>query len=196
MKDLVMDWGERLVLLALFALFARSNLQSGDPVNVAILVGEAATAFFVLTRRKSISVTQSPMDWTLAFCGTFLPVLVRPGGEPMLGAVAGVLIGVGTCVALAAKLSLNRRFGIVPANRGVQAGWAYALVRHPMYLGYMIAQVGYLLHNPSLANVSIYALAWAFQLARISCEERHLMRDVAYRDYAGRVRRRLVPGIY
>ena len=196
MKDLVMDWGERLVLLALFAMFAAANLGSGDPIDVAILVVETATAFFVLTRRKSISISQSPTDWTLAFGGTLLPLLVRPGGEPLLGAAPGVLIAVGTVVAMAAKLSLNRRFGIAPANRGVQAGWAYALVRHPMYLGYMIAQTGYLLHNPSLRNAGIYAFGWACQVARIACEERHLMQDVAYRDYASRVRRRLVPGVY
>ena len=196
MKDFMMDWGERLVLLALFALFAASNLRSGDPIDMAILVLETATAFFVLTRRKSVSISQSPTDWILAFGGTLLPLLVRPGGEPILGAMAGVLIAVGTLVAVAAKLSLNRRFGIAPANRGVQAGWAYALVRHPMYLGYMIAQIGYLLHNPSLANVGLYAFGWALQVARIICEERHLMQDDAYRDYAGRVRHRLVPGVY
>ena len=196
MKALMMDWGERLVLLALFGLFAFANLRSGDPVNMGILVGEAATAFFVLTRRQAISITERPMDWVLAFAGTLLPLLIRPGGEALVGWPAGVLITGGTVVALAAKLSLNRRFGIAPANRGVQSGWAYALVRHPMYLGYMIAQVGYILHNASAWNLGLYALAWCFQVMRITLEERHLMLDEAYRDYAGRVKSRLIPGVY
>jgi protein-S-isoprenylcysteine O-methyltransferase Ste14 len=96
----------------------------------------------------------------------------RPGGEPVGG------------------------FGIAPANRGVQAGWAYAVVRHPMYLGYMIMQLGYLMHNPSPRNLAVYGIAWMFQVARIEREERHLLRDAAYQHYAGRVRRRLVPGVY
>jgi protein-S-isoprenylcysteine O-methyltransferase Ste14 len=196
MKDLVMDWGERLILILLFAMFTIANIRSGDPVNDIILIGEGLTAFFVLTRRRAISISDSPMDWALAFCGTLLPMAARPGGEPLAGWLAGLLLAGGTFVALAAKLSLNRRFGIAPANRGVQIGWAYAVVRHPMYLGYMIAQVGYLLHNPTLRNCMLYALVWLFQVARITREERHLMADVAYQAYASRVRRRLVPGVY
>jgi protein-S-isoprenylcysteine O-methyltransferase Ste14 len=197
MKDLVMDWGERLVLVALFLLFAAVNLRAGDPIDTLIVVGEAATAYFVLTRRRAISITERPMDWLLAFAGTLMPLLSRPGGAPLIIApVAVTLLMLGTLTALAAKLSLNRRFGIAPANRGVQDGWAYSLVRHPMYLGYIIAQIGYLLYNPSLRNLAVYGLAWACQFARIVCEERHLMQDAAYRDYASQVRRRLIPGVY
>jgi protein-S-isoprenylcysteine O-methyltransferase Ste14 len=196
MKNLVMDWGERLILVILFALFAMTNLRSGDAINAIILLGEALTIYFVLTRRQAISITERPMDWLLAFAGTLLPMVGRPGGEAVGGWLAGVLLIGGTALALAAKLSLNRRFGIAPANRGVQADWVYALVRHPMYLGYIIAQVGYLLHNPTPRNVVVYGLAWMFQLARIAREERHLMQDPAYQSYAGRVRHRLVPGVY
>lgn len=196
MKDLIVDWGERVVLLLLFAMFVISNFRTGDMIDLVIIVGEAMTAFFVLTRRQAISITQSPADWLLAFAGTMMPLLIRPGGEPLAGWWAGLLITGGTMVAVAAKLSLNRRFGIAPANRGVQSGWAYALVRHPMYLGYMVAQVGYLLHNPTPQNLAIYLCAWSLQVGRIAREEHHLMQDEAYRDYAGRVRHRLVPGVY
>lgn len=196
MKDLAIDWGERLILVLLFVLFSLSNLRSGDAVNDVIIVGEAMTVFFVLTRRKAISISESPIEWLLAFGGTLLPLSARPGGEPIGGWIAGALITGGTIVALAAKLSLNRRFGIAPANRGVQIGWAYAVVRHPMYLGYMIAQVGYLMHNPTPQNLAFYGVAWAVQIARIGREERHLMMDAAYRAYSTQVRRRLVPGLY
>jgi protein-S-isoprenylcysteine O-methyltransferase Ste14 len=196
MKDIVFDWGERIILAALFVLFAVSNLASPDFANLVILVGEAMTIYFVLTRRRALSITENPVDWLLAFAGTFAPLLARPGGAPVAEGAATALLVVGTLVALAAKLSLNRRFGIAPANRGVQSSWTYALVRHPMYLGYMIAQVGYLLHNPTAWNLGLYAAAWVLQLARIAREERHLMQDSDYRDYAGRVRHRLVPGLY
>jgi protein-S-isoprenylcysteine O-methyltransferase Ste14 len=196
MKDLVLDWGERLVLLSLFALFVAANFRSGDPINMVIIVGETMTAFFVLTRRRAISISENPVDWALAFAGTMAPLLIRPGGEPLAGWLAAALVTGGTLFAVAAKLSLNRRFGIAPANRGVQSSWSYALVRHPMYLGYIVCQVGYLLHNPTAANLAVYACAWLLQVARIGREERHLMQDEAYRDYARRVRHRLVPHLY
>ena len=196
MKDMVFDWGERIILISLFVLFAASNLASRDLTNTIILVGEAMTAFFVLTRRRALSISEHPTDWLLAFAGTFAPLLVRPGGEPLAGGLATALVAGGALFAVAAKLSLNRRFGIAPANRGVQASWTYALVRHPMYLGYMVAQVGYLLHNPTAWNLALYAGAWMLQLARIAREERHLMQDSAYRNYAARVRHRLLPGVY
>jgi protein-S-isoprenylcysteine O-methyltransferase Ste14 len=65
-----------------------------------------------------------------------------------------------------------------------------------MYLGYIIAQLGYLLHNPTAWNIAVYAVCWSLQIARISREERHLSADPAYRDYTDRVRFRLIPGLY
>lgn len=196
MKDIVLDWGERAILLLLFAMFLMANISSGDAYNYILIVAEALTAWFVLTRRKAITITEKPMDWLLGFGGTFLPLLIRPGGEALLGWPAAVLMVVGTTISIAAKFSLNRRFGIAPANRGVQANWAYAVIRHPMYAGYMLAQIGFLLHNPTLTNLAIYAVAWSLQLARIQREEQHLLQDDAYRAYAERVRFRLAPGIY
>lgn len=195
MKGFLLDWGERLILLALFARFAILNIASGDWSNYLLVCLEGVTAFFILIRRNAHSVSESPVDWTLAVLGTMLPLLARPGDPSGLG-VATVLIVIGTAFSFAAKASLNRRFGMAPANRGVQGGWAYAIVRHPMYLGYILAQAGYLLHNPTAWNATVYALAWGLQVARIQREERHLSLDPAYRAYAERVRFRLVPGLY
>ena len=36
------------------------------------------------------------------------------------------------------KLSLGRSFGLMPANRGVVSTGMYRLVRHPIYLGYLV----------------------------------------------------------
>ena len=55
------------------------------------------------------------------------------------------VILIGLILHLGAKLNLRRSFGIVPADRGVKTLGLYAFVRHPMYLGYMVAHVGFLL---------------------------------------------------
>lgn len=54
-----------------------------------------------------------------------------------------------------AKLCLWRSFGLVAAHRGLKAGGLYAVVRHPMYAGYVISHVGYLLVAPSWWNLAI-----------------------------------------
>lgn len=196
MKNFLIDWGDRAVILVLFVRFAALNIASRDLTNYFLVALEAVSVVFILIRRRAISVSEKPLDWALAVLGTVAALLISPGGESIGRDVATALIAVGTALSFGAKASLNRRFGMVPANRGVQAGWAYALVRHPMYLGYMIAQVGYLLHNPTLNNALIYAVAWGLQVARISREELHLSEDPAYRAYAERVRYRLVPGLF
>ena len=196
MLNRAIDWGERLVLALLFAQFAALNIHSNDAVNWSFLTLETMTVFFVLIRRRALSMTEHPGDWVLAFAGTLFPLLVTPSGDPSAGWPALTLIVIGTAMAASAKLSLNRRFGIAPANRGIQASWAYSVVRHPMYAGYVVAQAGYLMHNPTARNLLIYLVAWGLQAARIWREERHLMKDPAYQAYASKVRFRLVPGIY
>jgi protein-S-isoprenylcysteine O-methyltransferase Ste14 len=196
MRDRIIDWGERIILTLFFAAFAVTNARSGDWSDWMLVALEGLTVIFVLTRRSATSISDRPVDWALAMGGTFCALLARPESRHVAEVLAQALIFSGALVAALAKLSLNRRFGIAPANRGVQASWAYSLVRHPMYLGYIVAQVGYLLHNPSARNAVVYVVVWSLQIARIRREERFLMQDDSYRIYAGRVRYRLVPGLY
>ena len=46
------------------------------------------------------------------------------------------------------KITLGRSFGVVPANRGVVVGGPYNFVRHPIYTGYLITHVAFLVANP------------------------------------------------
>jgi protein-S-isoprenylcysteine O-methyltransferase Ste14 len=65
-----------------------------------------------------------------------------------------------------------------------------------MYAGYTLTQIGFLLAMPSALNAVLYALALAFQVARIHREERVLRLDPAYRAFADQVRYRLLPGVF
>jgi protein-S-isoprenylcysteine O-methyltransferase Ste14 len=196
MRDAIIDWSERILILVLFASFAVAQSRMGDVVNWTMVALEGMTTLFLLTRRQPLSVSQQPLDWALGFVGTLFPLLARPNGAGLDAAVIAPFAIAGFAISVCAKFSLNRRFGVVAANRGVQARWAYAFVRHPMYLGYVISQVGYLLHNPSWANGVIFAIAWSLQLARIHREENHLLQDADYRAYASKVRFRLVPYVF
>ena len=102
----------------------------------------------------------------------------------------------GVFLNLSAKLTLRRSFGVVAANRGVKIGGPYRLIRHPMYAGYTLTQLGFLLSGPTLWNLGLYGLALSLQIARILAEERILSNDPAYAEMSGRVRYRLVPYVF
>ena len=70
------------------------------------------------------------------------------------------------------------------------------MVRHPMYLGYIISQAGMLLAGPTLANGAVILVCWALFVGRVIAEECILLRDVAYRELCAATRWRLLPGVY
>jgi protein-S-isoprenylcysteine O-methyltransferase Ste14 len=72
----------------------------------------------------------------------------------------------------------------------------YRFVRHPMYASYLLLFSGYLLGNTTTWNLAVYVFSVCFMLLRILREERHLSADPEYRQYASRVRYRLVPYFY
>ena len=75
--------------------------------------------------------------------------------------MAGLLLHLG------AKLSLRRSFGIVAADRGIKIEGPYRLVRHPMYLGYMLVHLALLLAGPLWWNATIFALTWILLSANL-----------------------------
>jgi protein-S-isoprenylcysteine O-methyltransferase Ste14 len=94
------------------------------------------------------------------------------------------------------KLSLGRSFGLIPANRGIVSTGLYRIVRHPIYLGYLLTHVGFVAANPADWNLFILAAADIALMMRAVREERTLAQDPAYRDYMQRVRWRIVPGVF
>jgi protein-S-isoprenylcysteine O-methyltransferase Ste14 len=65
-----------------------------------------------------------------------------------------------------------------------------------MYAGYLLSDFGFLLINPTLWNLGVYAIAYGLQVPRLLAEERLLSRDPEYREYQARVRHRLIPGVF
>ncbi|KVL07376.1 methyltransferase family protein [Burkholderia sp. MSMB1826] len=97
---------------------------------------------------------------------------------------------------LFAKLSLGRSFGLLPANRGVVSTGAYRFMRHPIYAGYLLSEIGFLLANFSTRNLLTIGIWMLLQIARIVMEERVLSEDADYRAYKTKVRYRLIPGVF
>lgn len=161
-----------------------------------VLVSEGVIMFFLLIRRASSDISLRPQDWLVAIVGTIAPLLISKTAEPFFLEAGVLLMLAGMATQVSAKLSLRRSFGLIPANRGVKTGGAYRFARHPMYLGYMISHVGFLLLAPTIWNAAVYAVCWTCLLFRIEFEERLLSDDPSYEAFKRKVRFRLLPGVY
>ena len=107
-----------------------------------------------------------------------------------------VLVTLAAFLSAASLITLGRRFGVRPALRSLASKGPYALVRHPMYLSYLLADIGYNLQEWNAGTALMVVTGWTALIYRICAEERILSLDAGWRTYAGRVRYRLLPGIW
>jgi len=117
-------------------------------------------------------------------------------GDPAWPAGGLVLVALAACLSFTSLATLGRRFGVRPALRGLVTNGPYRLVRHPMYLAYVVADIGYNLQEWNVGTVSMVIAGWLSIVYRIRAEERVLSGDPGWAAYAARVRSRLVPGLW
>jgi protein-S-isoprenylcysteine O-methyltransferase Ste14 len=169
-KDRVLDFVERAAVLILFVYFADKMLPrfaglitteiahpellwlaASTNLDAALLViSESLGVFLILTRRSAAVVSTRPLDWALSFMAVNAPLLAAPAAASTFipSQIATVLMFAGMIIQISAKAILWRSYGIVPANRGVKTKGPYHFVRHPMYAGYTLTHIGFLLGFP------------------------------------------------
>jgi protein-S-isoprenylcysteine O-methyltransferase Ste14 len=209
------DFG-RVAAVALFVLTACSNLTA----LVVRLVGseptwqkvaEVASSVLALSfcalvvraylRRGRASATDRGLAvWLVAPLATVVPLAMaavpsRPGG-PVRTVVELVLTIVGLAFSVWSVRCLASNLSIVPQARSAISHGPYRLVRHPLYLGEMVALTGLALHVGRWEAGVVLVVEVMFQVYRAGREERLLLREVpGYAAYAARTRR-LVPGLW
>jgi protein-S-isoprenylcysteine O-methyltransferase Ste14 len=171
--------------------------RRGSPVLWAIAALHLAVAYRVL--RRDAALRRAPPGSVLMS----LPALAIAGCAFGLGAplsawppIAEVLFLSGTLLTLYAFWSLGRHFAVLPAIRGVTETGPYQWVRHPAYGGELLMIAACALSRPTPVTAAVAALALPLLGLRIGSEETLLLRFPGYRDYAGRVRYRLIPRIW
>jgi protein-S-isoprenylcysteine O-methyltransferase Ste14 len=117
-------------------------------------------------------------------------------GNPTWPGVGLVLVMLGACLSFTSLLSLGRWFGVWPAFRGLATRGSYRLVRHPMYLAYVLADIGYGLYEYNFGTVLLVIAGWASLFYRIRAEERILSQNAGWSSYVALVRYRLLPGLW
>jgi protein-S-isoprenylcysteine O-methyltransferase Ste14 len=118
------------------------------------------------------------------------------------GVAAGLLTFVASDALVVWAMASNRFFSAlvrIQADRGhaVATGGPYRLVRHPAYLGFIVSGFGAGLLLGSRWALVPAAVTALLLVVRTALEDRTLRSELpGYRDYAARVRYRLLPGAW
>jgi protein-S-isoprenylcysteine O-methyltransferase Ste14 len=193
--------------LALIKLFIRTDSSVLPATLVLSTISHISTlVFFVVlvvmfaVRHVSQGATQGFYPRFAAVAGTSLSVgfVLLPQQELSyaLYLASLLLIIAGTGFAICAVLVLGRSISILPEARRLVTRGPYALVRHPLYLGELVALTGVALQYMSVWALLLLGLVWSFQFQRMKYEEQVLFQIFpGYGDYMARTAR-LLPGIY
>ena len=176
-----------------FFLFAAilAGLAAWDKLSILVVLNTAhnATLAFLYATRLPAQKSDN-VGLVLGLVSALLPIFgeTNPTGISTPWVVIGI---VGELLVLWSLITLGKRFGIGPADRGLVVSGPYRFVRHPMYTGELILRLALSAGNSSAWF--LIPLMPVLQALRAIREERVI---TGYADYASRVPWRFLPGIF
>jgi protein-S-isoprenylcysteine O-methyltransferase Ste14 len=211
-----MDAG-RLIIVPIFGLLLAANIAAlygdlrsfelGSVVKAVMLIHRlllvcfyALLVYLYFIRRPARSSTRSFAVKTAAVVGTFLPfaipALSRPSENPALMLSASMVTIFGIAFALYSISTLGGSFSIIPQARELVQTGPYKIVRHPVYLGELIAIFGFVMARFSPPAAAVYCLFAAAQIYRALQEEKVLAGTFPRYEAHFLKTARFIPGIF
>jgi protein-S-isoprenylcysteine O-methyltransferase Ste14 len=193
--------------LTLVMLFVRTDPSVLPATLVFRTLSEVSTLVFFALSIVMYTVRTIPQRGALGFYPRFVAVvstfsslgfLLLPPQELSYWLYLALLLLLlaGIIFAICALIFLGRSISLLPEARRLVTRGPYALVRHPLYLGEMVAIAGIALQHLSVWTLLLLVLVWALQFQRMKYEEQVLFQSFPeYADYMARTAR-LVPGVY
>jgi protein-S-isoprenylcysteine O-methyltransferase Ste14 len=184
-----------------------TDWAAADVAAISSITSKFVSLIFITVLVVLLALRHTPrartsglMPRIAASAGTFLSisiVLVPPVKlSAPLYLIATLLILGGTAFALYSVLKLGRSLSMLPEARQLVTCGPYALIRHPLYLGEGVALFGLTLQFMSPWALIVFGLTCAFQVVRMTNEERVLSSVFPeYRNYMAHTAR-LLPRIY
>jgi protein-S-isoprenylcysteine O-methyltransferase Ste14 len=170
-------------------------------------LSEVSTLVFFALSIVMYTVRRIPQRGALGFYPRFVAVvstflslgfLLLPPQELSywLYLVSLLLLLAGIVFAICALIFLGHSISLLPEARRLVTRGPYAIVRHPLYLGEMVAIAGIALQHLSIWALLLLVVVWALQFQHMKYEEQVLFQSFPdYADYMARTAR-LVPGVY
>jgi protein-S-isoprenylcysteine O-methyltransferase Ste14 len=201
-RERVFDLCARALVCALFTMLSvrllADFLHTGRVTGLLLLASESLVVVLTLLRRRSQFVDRSAVAAAVTIVSIAAIPLLRPVSalSPVGDTVTAIISALGLALVVVGKITLGRSFGLVPANRGVVVRGPYTFVRHPIYTGYLVTHVAFVVAHPSPWNVIVLVVGDTALIVRALMEERALSADAAYQGYCQRVGWHLVPGVF
>jgi protein-S-isoprenylcysteine O-methyltransferase Ste14 len=203
-KSCVAAWSDtssRVLVSGLFLALAwrlgNDFVETQRPTDLLMLVGEALVVVLTCLRRPTQIIDRRLVVRLVTSVSLLSPLLVGPtDNQALLSEMAAASLAcLGLGIVVGGKLSLGWSFGLLPANRGVMERGLYRIVRHPIYLGYLMTHIPFLAAHPSGWNAAVLLVGDAALIVRALYEEETLGRDPQYVRYCRTVKWRLMPGV-
>lgn len=209
----LMFWASRMIpslteQIALAGFFFFKINPSALPVSlVLVILSKLCTLAFLSTlvivfalRRVPTGRAQGFYPRFVALVGTFSTfamVWLEPRElSPTLHLISLLLMIGGTAFALSAVLALGRSISLMPEVRKLITRGPYAFLRHPLYVGEMVATAGLAIQFLMPWAFVLLGLSFMLQFERMRNEERLLVNALpCYRDYMANTAR-FLPGIF
>ena len=125
-------------------------------------------------------------------------VVAVPGGSGVSWFPLLILQGCFVALRLVSQTYLSKSYSMgVPTWHVLVDRGPFAIVRHPLAVGAIGARLCLMAGNMNWANIASSICYTTAVVATVALEESYLIKKAAeYREYCGRVRWRLVPGVY
>lgn len=180
------------------------NATFASYASLAARTASFAFAFlvivFLVVRSPPVAKPRGLMPKLVAVFGAFLgiaflglPIATIP---PALNIFSALLIVAGSAYAFYALAFLGKSFSVMPEARRLVTGGPFAWMRHPVYFGEEVALIGIMLQFQQPWSLMLILVQAAFQVGRMTYEERILSETFPdYVPYRARTAR-LIPGVY
>ena len=165
------------IIMLTFGVISYFRWSTSGELFFLLLALRDVIASFFLARREKSQANGKIIISIIAYISSGLPLfyLSAPYGvqTKMLSLTADLFSIVGFLIVTMATIDLGTKLGVSPAKRGNKCvKGLYRFLKHPMYLGYTIAQIGWVLLNN--ANIMIYVASLALFYLRAKAENKIL----------------------
>ncbi len=151
-------------------------------------------------RSSARATTDSFIAKAIAVAASFMPFAIpflsRPVENSGMMLLADIVTIAGMTITLFALNALGRSISIIPQARSFVQTGPYRIVRHPLYLGELIAVLGLVLARSSVSAAGLFIVITALQVYR-ACQEEKLL-AATFPEYGpySMDKARFIPGIF
>lgn len=159
------------LIMACFGMTALARFSQTYALFFILIAFRDFVAAYWLKHRNPTRYRPSLSTTLIAYCSSALPLFyfatpATIGGWPDVA--KNIALIAGFTLSSFALIDLNASFGVAPANRGRVQGGVYRFLNHPMYVGYVIAEIGMAISNTR--NLPLFAVSVLLYVLRARLE--------------------------